>query len=98
MIWYRAQVSFLAMGGLRSGDMPSPTRSFVLGDPAAGTPVRGCTLVLSEHQNIAPGYTGLAEIGVVETEQYPLPLSRDDLPIPIWYRRIVGFVDQIELY
>lgn len=64
--------------------LPSPTRSIVLGDPAAGF-VYGCILELEDQAALSPGSAGHARVRVWSPEHPNL-----DLPIPLWYESIIG--------
>jgi hypothetical protein len=92
MIRYTARVVLYDRGPFR-GPLPSPTRSFVLGDPATGDPVVGCEIDLLGHDQFVPGLSAEATIDVVSSDVgRQLPGS-----VPIWYGGVIGETHELAL-
>jgi hypothetical protein len=72
--------------------IPNPSRSVLLGDPAAGTTF-GCDLDLVGFSEIVNGSRGTATINVVESpEAERLPDT-----MPLWYGSVIGEVRDLKL-
>jgi len=85
MIRYRGRLVLFRDGSLRN-PLPNPSRSILLGDPATGSPVAGCTICANGHELLAPGMDADAIFDVVSSE-----FSRN-LPerLPLWYGKVIG--------
>ena len=90
MITLNATARFFA--GTMRGTIPTPSRSFVLGDPSRDEKVYGCIIDTPGHQAIEPGTSGPVEVRLVAGE-WP---DRSE-PVPIWAGRVLGELTGITL-
>jgi hypothetical protein len=74
------------------GPVPTPTRSYVLGDPSRDKQVYGCVIDTLGHEAIEPGGFGPVEVRLVVDE---MPDWSE--PVPIWAGRILGELTGITL-
>jgi hypothetical protein len=90
MITLNATARFFAEA--MRGPVPTPTRSFVLGDPSRDEKVYGCIIDTPGHQVIEPGTCGPVEVRLV-ADEWP---DRSE-PVPIWAGRVLGELTGITL-